>query len=412
MIKRVLPLVVILVLGGISYLVINNPPQAQRVPPQRDPAISVGVEVVQPRPYRIWIDSYGRVRPRTQSDLLPQVDGEVVWIAPDFRAGGFFEAGDELLRIDDRDYRAALAQAQANLMAARQVLSEEQARSEQARADWRRLGNAGEPPALVVRLPQLNAARASLASAEAELAQARLDLERTRIRAPYAGRVLEKTVDLGQVVSSGTVLATLYAVDYVEVRLPIQSRDLTYIELPERYRYSDPAQQLPAVTLISDLIGHEEWSARVVQTEGAIDDESRQLHVLAQLDDPYGERAEGRVPLKIGQYVRARIQGRQLEAAIVVPNRLIYQGSYVYVEEEGALQRRDIRIGWQNEEEALVIEGLAPGDHLVTTTLGQVISGTPVRVRSATGAAAPGDGASGEGPPRRPRPRKGEGPEA
>lgn len=159
MIKRVLPLVVILVLGGISYLVINNPPQAQRVPPQRDPAISVGVEVVQPRPYRIWIDSYGRVRPRTQSDLLPQVDGEVVWIAPDFRAGGFFEAGDELLRIDDRDYRAALAQAQANLMAARQVLSEEQARSEQARADWRRLGNGGEPPALVVRVPQLNAAR-------------------------------------------------------------------------------------------------------------------------------------------------------------------------------------------------------------------------------------------------------------
>lgn len=382
MMKRILPLIVIVLLSGLSYFVYHNPPQAQRMPPQRDPAISVEIETIVPRPYPIWIESYGRIRPRTQSELLPQVAGEVVWIDPAFRVGGFFEAGDELLRIDDRDYRVALAQAEASLMAARQTLSEEQARSEQARADWRRLGNSGEPPALVARSPQLNAARAALASAEAEVTQAKLNLERTRIRAPYAGRVLEKSVDIGQVVSSGTTLATLYAVDYVEIRLPLQSRDLAYIDLPERYRYSDPSEQaMPAVTLISDLIRHEEWQGRVVQTEGAIDDESRQLYVLAQLDDPYGAQAEGRVPLKIGQYVKARIEGQVLPHAIVVPNRVIYQGSYVYVEENGSVQRREVEIGWQNEEEALIVAGLAPGDHLVTTTLGQVVSGTPVHVQ-------------------------------
>lgn len=400
MMKRILPLVVIALLAGASYFVVKHPPAAQRMPPQRDPAISVQIQEILPRSYQIQVESYGMIRPRTQSELLPQVSGEVIWVDPEFRAGGFFEAGDELLRIDDRDYRVALAQAQASLMAARQTLSEEQARSEQARADWRRLGNSGEAPALVARRPQLDAARAALASAEAEVAQAKLDLERTRIRAPYAGRVLEKSVDIGQVVSSSTSLATLYAVDYVEVRLPIQSRDLAYLELPERYRYSDtPPAAMPAVTLISDLIRHEEWQARVVQTEGAIDDESRQLYVLAQLDDPYGARAEGRVPLKIGQYVRARIEGVVLKDAIVVPNRVIYQGSYVYVEENGSVQRREIRIGWQNEQEALVVEGLSPGDHLVMTTLGQVISGTPVRVQTPAGESK--EGAAPETPPRR-----------
>lgn len=396
MIKKLLPLLVILLLGGLSYLVVKNPPEAGRKPAVREAAMTVEVREVQPASFPIRIESYGRVRPRTQSTLLPQVSGQVVWLHPELRAGGFFEKGDELLRIDDRDYRVALAAAESTLAAARQALSEEQARSEQARADWQRLGNGGKVPERVARLPQLNAARASVAAAEAGVLQAKLDLERTRIRAPYAGRVLEKSVDLGQVVSSGTTLATVYAVDVIEVRLPIQSRDLAYIDLPERYRYSDKIRQaLPDVTFISDLVGYEEWQGRVVQTEGAIDESSRQLYVLGQIADPYGAQAEGRVPLKIGQYVRAHIQGRTLDSAIVIPNRVIYQGSYVYVVENGAVQRREVRIGWQDGEQALISAGLKTGDQLVMTTLGQVVSGTPVRIKGAEadeGSATPVDG--------------------
>ncbi|WP_286237872.1 efflux RND transporter periplasmic adaptor subunit [Neptuniibacter halophilus] len=382
MIRKLLPLLVISVLGGASYFVFSHPPEAPRMAVKRSAAISVEVETVTPEDFPIWVESYGRVQPRTQSELLPQVAGEIVWINPDLRAGGFFEAGDELLRIDDRDYQVALSEARAALASARQTLSEEQAQSEQAKADWKRLGYSGNAPDRVARVPQLQAAKASLASAQAAVTQAELNLERTHIRAPYAGRVLEKSVDRGQVVATGTTLATLYAVDYVEVRLPIQSRDLAYVELPERYRYSDPVtESLPQVSFISDLIGHEAWQGQVVQTEGAIDEDSRQLYVLAQINDPYGSRAEGRVPLKIGQYVQARIQGRTLSNAIVISNRVIYQGSYVYVVAEGVVQRRDIRIGWQDEQQALISEGLQAGDQLVLTTLGQVVSGTPVSIR-------------------------------
>lgn len=381
MIKRLLPFFVIGLLGFASWQITQNPPQAQRGAPPEPKRISVEVLPIEMDSFHIQVRSYGRIEPRTQSTLLPQVAGEVVWLNPDFRAGGFFEAGEELIRLDDRDYEADLAQAEATLMSARQALAEEVARSAQAAADWKRLGNAGEAPPLVLRKPQLSAAQATLASAEAAVKQARLNLERTHIRAPYAGRVLEKSVDLGQIVSSGTTLGSIYAVDVLQVRLPLQNRDLGYLELPEEYRVKGATPVQPKVAIHSDLIRPETWQGKVVQTEGAIDEDSRQLHVLAQIEDPYGEKAVDRIPLKVGQYVTAAIEGVQVEDAIVIPNKAIYQGSYVYVVEEGVLQRREIDVAWQDDTQALIEEGLKTGDRLVLTSLGQVVSGTPVRVQ-------------------------------
>jgi len=382
MIKRILPLIIIVVVAAASWMIYQNPPEVRRGAPPQVSRVSVETQVIRRQPFRIQVKSYGRIRPRTQSILLPQVSGQIVWLNPDFRAGGFFEQGEELIRIDSRDYEAEVAQAEANLMSARQALAEEEARSAQAAADWTRLGNAGDAPPLVLRKPQLNAARAAVVSAEAALATARLNLERTRIRAPYAGRVLETSVDLGQVVSSGTTLGEVYAVDVLEVRLPLQNRDLAYLQLPEEYRVEGDNGVQPRVEIYSDLIRPETWTGKVVQTEGAIDETSRQLHVLAQVDDPYGEKAVGRVPLKVGQYVTARIEGVEIEDALLIPNRAIYQGSYVYVVKQEALQRREIEIGWQDEEQALILSGLNEGEQLVLTSLGQVVSGTPVRVRN------------------------------
>lgn len=390
--KRILPLIVILAFGTVSWLILRNPPDVQRGTPAPVSRISVETQTLQRQPFQVRVKSYGRVRPRTESTLLPQVSGQIVWLNPDFRAGGFFDQDEELIRLDSRDYQAAVAQAEATLMSARQALVEEQARSAQAAADWQRLGNAGEAPPLVLRQPQLQAAKAAVASAEAALAMARLNLERTRIRAPYAGRILSTAVDLGQVVSSGTTLAQIYAVDVLEVRLPLQDRDLAYLRLPEEYRVDGGEPFQPAVEIRSELIRPERWQGRIVQTEGAIDEDSRQLHVLAQIDDPYGARAVDRVPLKVGQYVTALIDGIEVDDALLVPNRAIYQGSYVYVVEQGVLQRREIEIAWQDETRALIAAGLEAGDELVLTSLGQVVSGTPVQVRGAD--AVPADAAA------------------
>ena len=224
-------------------------------------------------------------------------------------------------------------------------------------------------------------AATELRNAEQNKRMAELELERTHIVAPFAGRVLRKLADLGQVVSPNTQLAEIYATDVVEIRLPIRNRDLPFIDLPESYRFGNVSHKVGGqVQIHSDLGGEESWDATLIRTEGAIDETARQLHVIAQIEDPFGRGNEDHAPLKIGQYVTARLEGKTIPGALVIPNNTIYQGTYVYIVEDEILRRRNIEIAWQNDAEAVVGAGLRPGDLLVTTALGQVTSGIRVSV--------------------------------
>lgn len=384
MTKKLLPAVILAGLLVLAGLVIFNPPKSEHNAAPKVRELAVEVIELREQPYQVMLQSYGTVKPRTQSELMSQVSGKIIAISPNFRNGGFFEAGELLVEIDNRDYQASVSNAQASLIEARQTLVQEQAQVTQAKEDWIRLGNKGTPPTLVSREPQLKAAQAKVQSAEALLDTARANLERTRIVAPYVGRMLEKKVDVGQVMSANTSLANIYAVDTIEVRLPLKNSDLAYIDLPENLRFgTNSTPTFPPVRVVSELGKRETWKGRIVRTEGAIDAASQQLYVIAQIDDPYGEAARDRQPLKIGQYVTAEIAGRELSAALVIPNNAIYQGSYVYLVEQGALQRRNIDIAWQSGKEALLEAGLQAGDQLVITSLGQVASGTAVKIVNA-----------------------------
>jgi multidrug efflux pump subunit AcrA (membrane-fusion protein) len=148
------------------------------------------------------------------------------------------------------------------------------------------------------------------------------------------------------------------------------------------------------VKIYSELIGSGSWDAKLVRTEGAIDETARQLHVIAQIDDPFSAEHGGQTPPKIGQYVTAELTGRTVRNVIVVPNSTIYQGSYVYVVEDDILQRRDVVIAWQNDSDAIISSGVEHGDQLVTTPLGQVTSGIRVTIANAMGGGRRPDGAS------------------
>lgn len=379
--KKLLPVIILGALLSLAIVIKLNPPEAAQQRSVSGPQLSVETLEVVPRDYPVVLQSYGVVQPRTRSLLVAQVEGQIVNLNPNLRDGGFFERGDVLVTIDSRDYAADVSIAEAALADSRQVLAEAEARSNQAREDWDRLGNEGEIPDLVLRVPQLEAARARVLSAESSLRKARLDLERTAIRAPFAGRVLRKFVDLGQVVSRNAQLAEIYATDIVEIRLPIRNRDLPFIDLPEVYRNSDePRNTGRRVEIRSELAGLSTWEGELVRTEGAIDETARQLHVIAQINDPFASPDNGQTPLKIGQYITAELEGNVVPDALVIPNNSIYQGTYVYVVENGILVRRDIEILWQNEGEAIVSTGLAAGDQLVTTALGQVTSGVRVAI--------------------------------
>ncbi|MEC8226559.1 MAG: efflux RND transporter periplasmic adaptor subunit [Pseudomonadota bacterium] len=378
--KILIPLVVIVVTVLLVMFIKSNPPQANRFSSPPKAKVNVAVKTLTPETYQVMIDSFGTVKPRTQSMLVAQASGQIIEISEQFREGGFFEKGDVLLQLDDRDHRAEVKSAQATLLTAEQSLLEEQARGRQAITDWERLGKGEQASSLVLRKPQLAAAEASVLSAQATLEKAKLDLERTKITAPYAGRVLSRSVDLGQVVSNNMELASIYAIDRVEIRLPIKNKDLPFINLPEQFRDGAKNSAGSLVKFSSDLVGKQQWQGQVIRTEGAIDESAQQLYVVAQINDPYKATLANQYPIKIGQYIKAQITGKAIENAIVIPNSAIYQGTYVYVEEQGVLRRKNISLAWQNATQAMVAEGLSAGDHLVITPLGQVSSGTQVTV--------------------------------
>lgn len=372
--------VIISVTGLLMFLISSNPPQSKRSKPSKAPQMTVETKVLAPESYQVMVESFGTVKPRTESILFAQVSGQITKVSEQFQDGGFFEKGDILVQLDDRDYTSEVKVSQASLLSANQVLLEEKARVAQAQADWKRLGNGKQASALVLRKPQLEAAKAQVLSAQAKLDKAELSLERTQVIAPYAGRILKKQVDLGQVVSSNTQLATIFAVDYVEIRLPIKNKDLALINLPEVYRDIGEQGSKNDVVLTSDLMGEQSWKGKIIRTESAIDEQSQQLYVVAQINRPYDAKTSLGSPIKIGQYVTAKIKGKELSNSLVIPSSSIYQGSYVYTVENGLLIRKEIILGWQNGTQAIIESGLTVGDELVLTSLGQVSSGTPVAI--------------------------------
>jgi len=382
-----LPIVVLGVCVAAGVLLIQTAPTAERRAPT--PSLPL-VEVLQvaPQSYAVTLESQGTVSPRTQTSVVAEVSGRVVSVADALRSGGFFEPGEEMLRIDPRDYENAVTIARAELAQARLELREEQARGEQAKQDWERLGLAGDPEQLALRRPQLDNVRAKVAAAEARLAQARVDLERTRIQSPYAARVLDKSVDVGQYVAPGTTLARVYAVDYVEVRLPLSNRQLRHIDLPESYRDSETRPEDIPVRINAEVGGRvHAWQGRVVRTEGDIDTETRQWFVVAQVDDPYARR-EGRPPLKVGQFVTAEIQGRRLTDAYVLPRAALRPGDEVVaVTPDRVVDRRPVEVLWETRGE-VVVRGLEPGDEIIVSEGAFAVEGTRVRVDGEEPAAA------------------------
>jgi len=384
--KLLLPIIILVVFIVSAKIITSNPPSTKRGKPSQASQLNVDVQTVKPKTFDVSVHSYGVVKPRTQSTLLPQVSGQILKISDNFREGGFFEAGDILLELDDRDLKAELDIAKSNLFNAKQALSEEQARVAQAKQDWKLLGKGEEAPDLVLRKPQLSAVQARLLSAQASLTKTELSLERSKIKAPFTGRILSKEVDVGQVISLNTQLAKIYAVDYVEIRLPIKNKDLAYMHLPENSRVSQVNTALQSdVTIISNLVSRQSWQGKIVRTEGAFDNNSQQLFVVAQIDDPYGVTTAEGLPLKIGQYVTAIITGKSIEEAIVIPNKAIYQGSFVYVVENDLLKRLEVDIAWQDEKFSLLKKGFQANQFLVITPLGQVNSGTRVKINSTDG---------------------------
>jgi RND family efflux transporter MFP subunit len=323
------------------------------------------------------IYSQGSVQPRTETTLVNEVAGQIVSVSSNFIAGGFFRKGEVLLQIDPSDYETGLLRAQANLASRRAQYADQKARSEQALKDWTNLGREGEPSDLVLRKPQLAEALAGVQAAEAELKEAERDLQRTQIRVPYDGLVRSKQVDIGQYVTPGTPLGMTFAIDTAEIRLPLSSRDLAYLDLPSATRL-DQAHRVP-VTLTTESGGSGNlWQVEIIRTEGVVDQSSRVVYAVAEVIDPYGVLGlSAQTELKMGSFVRAEIQGRRAEDVVVLPRSVLRPGDTVLIaSEERVLEIRHVEVARAEPRLVYVSRGIAEGELVITTSMDAPIPGT------------------------------------
>jgi RND family efflux transporter MFP subunit len=344
-------------------------------------AVLVDVIEAEAREVDFTIISQGGVKPRTETTLVAEVSGKISWVSPDFIAGGFFEAGEVLLEIDPSDYEAALKRAEANLASQHARLSDERARSEQALRDWKNLGRTGEPSDLVLRKPQVADAIANVSAAEADVDKARRDLERTRISVPYDGLVKRKQVDIGQFVSPGTQLGVSFAIDTAEIRLPLSPDDVAYLDLPSATESEE--QAFPRVMLSAIQAGQlRTWEARIVRTEGVVDEVSRVIYAVAQVVDPYGVLGQSdQEELKVGTFVRAEIQGRSAGRVVVLPRFVLQENNTVLVaNQDNELEVRPVTVVRSEPHSVYISGGVSDGEKVITTTLDVPVTGLKITI--------------------------------
>lgn len=372
LISIVLPITVILVAFGASKVIkANKPEPVSRTPPPN--TLLVEVTRLQSTDYPVVIRSQGTVQPSITNTLVPEVAGTVSSLGASFVIGGAFSAGEMLVEIDRRDYDIALTQAKANLAQADAQLEEQAALAESARAEWKALGRRGQPSSLTLREPQLAAASANRDAALAQVQRAELDLQRTRLLAPYDGIVSARTVDPGQFVSRGSPVGQIHGIESVDVRLPLSNRQLTYLDTAGG-----------AQVELTAIIGNDArvWVGTLNRVEG-IDAATQQLNVIVRVNEPYNVDATsvGDFPLRVGQYVNARIAGQVLKDVFVIPRAALREEREVLVmTDDNTIERRAVTVAWSDDEFAAITIGLSDNDALVTTPLSTVTDGTPVQV--------------------------------
>jgi RND family efflux transporter MFP subunit len=322
----------------------------------------------------VSIIANGTVRARTATQLTSQVSGRIISVNPQFLEGGFFRDGDVLVTIDPILYQTQVANAKAQLATAQLALEREEALAKRMRRDWKRLGK-GEPTGLAANVPQLAKARADVEAAHAALKAAEHDFSNTQIVAPYTGRVRAKMADVGQSISAlGAILADIYAIDYAEVVLPVSSADARFLHLPPL------GSQIPEDAAVSVHLEDGKglaWQGHVDRTTGIVDPQNRFVRVIVRVDDPYGLDEPG-PPLQIGQFVKARLDGRVLERAFSVPREAVLPGDRVLVVVDSLIQTRQVDIARKESERVIVTSGLETGDRVIVTRLPYYAEGMKV----------------------------------
>ena len=338
--KRHFPKIILFILAcGILFvtvLVVKHLSAAQAnrpMPVQKEPLPSPDVSVMMATPgsYASAVRAFGAASPHFNITLTAQVSGQIDDISQQFESGRRLKKGTLLAQLENSDYQAAVESARQALSSAQVSLLEEQRQGLQALSEWQSSGLEGEPDSdLVLRKPQLAAAKAAVKEAEANLKAAEKDLAQTTIKAPFDALIIERLVSPGSYVQSGTEVATLYSTDHVEISVALSAQE--WSNLPSLSVLN--SGKWP-VTVTSVENSHS-WQGYVLRAEQSFNQETRQRSLIIAVDKPLDIEPA----LFPGTFVEAHIEGRDIAGVWKLPTSALSQrGEVWYVSADNTLKK-------------------------------------------------------------------------
>lgn len=376
--KILLPLLV-LAAGFIVMKVLSEQRKAPEQKVRENRGVLVETVRVEPAPFPVEVLASGTVQPRLRSQLAPQVAGRVVAVSPRLVEGGFFRKGEELFRLEAVDFQLAVQQAEASLAEAERNLLTVQSQAKVARQEWDALNGEGttEPNPLVLFKPQLAEAEARLASGKAALEQTRLNLQRTRVRAPFNGRVVEESLDAGQFLRAGDGVVTLVGTDEVEIVLPVPLTELRWLKVPRPQ--SDQTGSPVAIRLPG---GAPQWEGTISRSLAVVDARGRMPRLAVTVRDPFNLQGSGERPdLTLGLFVEAILMGPTLQQQVQVPRAALRENNSVWLMDEGKLRIQPVEVLRVQQDRALLKAGLSGGEELIVSPLTGAANGMKLRTR-------------------------------
>ncbi len=352
-IRRLLPLLVLATAVAIALLMIRSRPEL----PRRERTVTVPVVntmEARPGPVAVTVYSRGTVAAKTNIELVTEVSGRIVWVAPEFVAGGAIKQGATLLRIDPIDYEVALSGAHAAVASAKLSLAEVQ---------------------VVVKRAAIEEAEAQVLASRDRLRQAEMDLANTAIVVPFDAIIDSKQADLGQYVEAGSALMRLLGTASVELRLPLLASDVPFIRYGQSADGSWPQAKLTA--RFGDI--ERSWQARLIRLEQRVDEQTRVFYLVAEVEAPYDETRHP-WPLSVGLFVEAEIPGVAIPLATRIPRSALHGGDSVYIAERDSVRKRPVTVLRREQDSVIVGEGLSTGDQVILSRLDIMAEGMPVAV--------------------------------
>jgi multidrug efflux system membrane fusion protein len=338
----------------------------------------------------VYIDGVGSVRAMNTVTVRPQVSGKLVEVA--FDEGQDIRKGDVIARIDDAVYKALRDQAVAKKAQDEALLAN--TRNELERYTRMVQTASGTQQQVDTSRSLVAQYEAQVNSDQAAIESAQATLDYTIIRAPIDGRTGLRNVDVGNIVSSSdtTGIVTLSQIKPISVLFSIPQQRLAEIN------EADAAGSLSVQALSGD-------GQKVIDTgtlavvDNQVDATTGTVKLKANFENE-------KLALWPGAFVNARLLVRTLKDVVVIPSAAVQRGphgTFVYrLDPEQTVAMRPVTVRQQDDVQAVIADGLAPGDQVVTTGFARLQDGAKVEVSQAAGQAAPANVSPGQQKPAQP----------